>query len=41
LDSLNHLDALLKEQGVLPIPDAGPFSNLGPDDLATFLTLSF
>jgi hypothetical protein len=41
LDSLYELDALLKEQGVLPIPDAGPFSNLGPDDLATFLTLSF
>ena len=39
-DALYLLNDLLLEQGLLPIPDAGPLDFLGPDDIATFITLS-
>ncbi len=40
LDSLVMLDETLVEQGILPIEELGPFSNLGPAQLAAFIRLS-
>lgn len=40
LDSLYMLNDMLLEAGLLPIPEAGPLDFVGPDDLATFITLS-
>jgi hypothetical protein len=41
IEGLYRLDALLVQMGAMPWPDAGPFANTGPGDLATFLRLSF